>query len=861
MSLSAGARLGPYEIAGILGVGGMGEVYRAHDPRTGRDVAIKKVSERFSDRLSREIRAVAAVNHPHVCQLYDVGPDYLVMELCEGETLADRLMRGKLAMPDAIRYGSQIADALAAAHAKGIVHRDLKPGNIILTPGGVKVLDFGLAKIAHPVEGGAQSDTITAEKTILGTVQYMSPEQAQGKEADARSDIFSFGLVFYEMICGKRAFTGSSTISIIAAILEREAPVLEPEGLNRIVQACLQKDPANRFQSARDLRLALDWSVTGIATAGPVVASGRRAWLPWAVAGTLAILLVSVGFAAFRGTSQPATPLHFQIESPRNSRLLLNLSPDGRSIAFIADGRLWIHSLETGESRDLTVPAAGVPFWSPDGRFVGFPSEGKLRKIDAAGGPPQTVMNRGERSVWGGGAWNQHGDILIGDRLEGLFRVPASGGTPVPVVTLKAVKNSNSVFCPAFLPDGKHFLYVLGSTEEGRSAIYIGSIDAKPEEQSTTPLLDSNSQPAYAPAWDGGGGHVIFVRGGLLMAQPFDDKRLTLTGEARAITAKAISPRLAGAIYVPFSASATNILAFPHGGAVERQLLWYRRDGRLSGTGGEPGLFGYFSISPDGSRIVVSRNNGTADASNIWLLESSTGRMAARFTSGPWIDNVPVWSPDGRQIVFSSNRDGVYDLYRKSVFEGGNGEVLLRSKENKYASSWSSDGRYLFYTAIHPQTKSDIWVLPLAGARIPVPFLVTQASEGEARLSPDGRWVAYQSDETGHNEIYLRSVRFNSEGTAVEAGPSVPVSTGAGTNPRWRGDSRELVYRGGDGLLVSVEISVGPTVRVGESKRLEIPAGDSWDYTPDGKQVLVVGNPNGPQTYNLILNWQAALKK
>lgn len=861
MSLSTGARLGPYEIAGILGVGGMGEVYRAHDPRTGRDVAIKKVSERFSDRLSREIRAVAAVNHPHVCQLYDVGPDYLVMELCEGETLADRLMRGKLAMPDAVRYGSQIADALAAAHAKGIVHRDLKPGNIILTPGGVKVLDFGLAKIAHPVDGGAQSDTITAERTVLGTVQYMSPEQAQGKEADARSDIFSFGLVFYEMICGKRAFTGSSTISIIAAILEREAPVLEPEGLNRIVQACLQKDPANRFQSARDLRLALDWSVTGGTAAGPVTASGRRSWLPWAVAGILAILLVSVGFVAFRGTSQPVTPLHFQIESPRNGRLLLNLSPDGKSIAFIAEGRLWIHSLEAGESRDLGVPAAGVPFWSPDGRFVGFPSAGKLRKIDAAGGPPQTIMNRGERSVWGGGAWNQHGDILIGDRLEGVFRVSASGGTPVPVVTLKAVKNSNTVYCPAFLPDGRHFLYVLGSTEEGRSAIYVGSIDAKPEEQSTTPLLESNSQPAYAPSWDGGSGHVIFVRGGILMAQPFDEKRLVVTGAARAITSKPISPRMAGAIYVPFSVSGTNILAYPNGGAVERQLVRYGRDGKLNGITGESGMFGAFALSSDGARIAIAKNNDTADASNLWLQEYSTGRIATRFTSGSWIDNTPVWSPDGRQIVFSSNRTGVYDLYRKFVDGTRDEEVLLRSKEGKFATSWAGDGRFLLYTAVHPETGSDIWVLPLNGTRSPMPFLATRFQESEAQVSPDGKWVAYQSDESGANEIYVRSIRFNSEGTAVEVGASTAISGGRGTFPRWRGDSRELVYRGGDGLLVAVELSAGPTMQVGEFKRLEVPAGDGWDYTRDGKHILVLGNPNGPHTYNLILNWQAALKK
>ena len=857
MSLSSGTRLGPYEIVGVLGAGGMGEVYRAHDPRTGRDIAVKTISERFTDRFSREIRAVAAVNHPHVCQLYDVGPDYLVMELCEGETLAERLVRGKLPMHDALRYGAQIADALSAAHAKGIVHRDLKPGNIMLTHAGVKVLDFGLAKITHTAAVSEGSDTLTDKRTVLGTVQYMSPEQAQGKETDARSDIFSFGLVFYEMICGKRAFTGSSSISIIAAILERDAPELEPEGLNRIVKACLEKDPATRFQSARDLRMALDWSVSGVGMPAPSAGIGWRNWLPWSVAGVLAMALIGLAVSYSRSAQQSVTPLHFQIAAPQNSRLLLNLSPDGRNIAFVGEGRLWVHSLVTGESRDLAVPAGGVPFWSPDGRFIGFPSDGKLKRIEAAGGPPQTIADLTRTSAWGGGTWNQDDVIVFGKRTQGLFRVPASGGVVVPIVTLDATQHENSTFCPVFLPDGRRFLYVRSSTDEGKSAIYVGSIDANPANQSATPLLASNSQPAYAPPVDGGSGHVIFMRGGSLMAQPFDDRQLTLTGQPY-VLATQVSISVAGAIYVPFSVSATNMLASPRSGTNERQLIWYDRDGKVTGTVGEPGLIGEFALSPDGSRIALVRNGGTADTSNLWLLDSPNGRAATRFTFGSLSDSNPVWAPDGRRIVFSSNRDGAFNLFLKHVDGSREDELLLKSSADKFATSWSADGRFLLYSVRNQQTKSDIWVLPLEGERRPVPFLATRFDENNARLSPDGKWVAYQSDESGQHEIYVRSIRLNATGTSIEASGGLSISGGFGTDPYWRGDSRELFYRSGDGSLEAVEISTVPSFHVGATKHLGFFASEASN---DGRRFLGTGNPGGPRTYNLILNWQAGLKK
>ncbi len=861
MHLSPGTKLGPYEIVTSIGAGGMGEVYRAHDPRMGRDVAIKVNAESFSDRFSREVHAVAALNHSNICHLYDVGPDYLVMELCDGETLAARLKRGKLTMPEALHFAAQIADALSAAHAKGIVHRDLKPGNIMLTKSGLKVLDFGLAKIENNLAEEHDMETITAKGTILGTMQYMSPEQAQGKKVDARSDIFSFGLVLYEMITGKRAFDGSNPASIIAAILEREAPTLEPEGLNRLVKACLAKDPDARFQTARDLKRAIEWS-TSIEGEMPILSPApRRPLLAWGLAAMTTVGLATISFLYFREKpTAPVVPLHLQMASPLIASNIPLISPDGLKLAFISEGRLWVQSLESGESRNLTDSETATLFWSPDSRFIGYVSNGKLKKIEVSGSSHQTVTDLRNNSVWGCGAWNQDDLIVFGDRPIGLFRVPASGGVPVQITELDSQNHNNSQYCPSFLPDGRHFVYVRGSTDEGKSAIYVGSVDAKPEQQSTKPLLASNSQPIYVPSADSNTGYLIYIREGTLLAQAIDNRRFELRGQAAPLASNASSSQ-PGAIFVPFSASANGTIVFRQFSPLENLLSWHDRDGKVLGAAGELGRFGIPALSPDGTRVAVSKLIGGADSNNIWLLDLSRPGPGTRLTFGAATDRNPVWSPDGSGIVFSSNRDGSYNLFQKPANGSKEEDLLLKSSEDKFPTSWSRDGRFLLYTVLHPKTNADIWVLPMLGDRKPFPFLNTTFSETAARFSPDSRWLAYTSNESGQEEIYVRAFSLNSAGTSVELGGKWSVSNGPGSGPHWRADGRELYYRSPAGKIMTVAITNTPAFRADAPQSIGLSVSTIWDSSADGKRFFGQANRNSPLLYTMIQNWQASLKK
>ncbi|MGD1097422.1 MAG: protein kinase [Bryobacteraceae bacterium] len=829
--IAPGTQLGPYRIEGPLGEGGMGEVFRGVDTRLGRSVAVKTSREQFSARFDREAKAISSLNHPHICTLYDVGPNYLVMELCDGETLAERLKRGKLSIQETIRYGAQIADALSAAHAKGIVHRDLKPGNVMLTKAGVKVLDFGLAK-------SPEDETLTASRMVMGTPAYMAPEQREGKECDARTDIYALGLILQEMASGKRTLDNL------------------PDGLAHVIERCLGLDPDQRWQSARDIGAELDWAARPSTSTRPV--NGRGKW-GWIAAGVATVGLATVALLHFRERQPtPVVPVRFQIQAPENASRLLSLSPDGRKLAFNTADRLWVHSLESGESRDLTASDGTVPFWSPDSRFIGYQSEGKIKRIEVTGGPAETVAD-----LPGTGAWSPD-DVIVFSDGSGFFRVPASGGVPVRITALDPARRETAHYGASFLPDGRHFMYIRASADEAKSAIYLGSVDAKPEQQSSKPLVASNWQAEYAPSVDPNIGYLLFMREGTLMAQPFDNRRLELKAQATAV-AERVGDNDGGFGGVgAFSASANDVLAFT--GSAASQLTWYDREGKVTGTAADTDYVYLVALSPDGTRLAVTKNRGFA-AFNIWLLDLSRGGASTRFTFGSLKDNNPVWSPDGNRMIFSSNQDGVFNLYQKPANGVKDEELLLKSSEDKYATSWSRDGRFLLYTVVHPKTKRDIWVLPLIGDRKPVPFLTTEFDERNAHFSPDGHWVAYVSSESGQDKVYVRSFSMNSAGTAVEMGGKWPISNGYGVDPRWRGDGRELYYRSRGGGLLAVEVATNPAFRAGNPQPLgplnfgNAVSAVAWDSTADGKRFLRLATKSGPQTYNVVLNWQAGLKK
>ena len=907
VTLASGSKLGPYEIVGPLGAGGMGEVYRARDTRLDRTVAIKILPAYLSSdpvraqRFKHEAKTISSLNHPHICVLYDVGSqdgvDYLVMECIEGETLAKRLEKGPLPLEQVLKYGMQIADALDKAHRGGVVHRDLKPSNIMVTATGAKLLDFGLAKTAPPLVAGATLTAVTTRTrpltqrgTVVGTFPYMSPEQVEGKGVDARSDIFSFGSVLYEMVTGQRAFAGKSHLSVASAILEKQPePIstlqpLTPPTLDRAIRVCLAKDPDDRWQTTRDLLRELKWisgadSQVGVQT--PLASRRKvRERLAWSVAALLAIALAAVSFLYFRENPPSlAAPVRFQIPPPEHTTLgaMVSLSPDGRKLAFLAGGRLWVHFLESGESRDLATTDIHEPFWSPDGRFIGYVFQRQLKKIEATGAPPRTVTElapflspfptvgyAGQVDLPGdylGGAWNQD-DVIVFGSSSGLFRVPASGGIPVQITAVDPARQETSHYSPSFLPDGRHFVYARHSTDEEKSGIYLGSVDAKPEQQSSKLLIASIWGPVYAPSADPSTGYLLFMRESTLMAQPFDNRRLELEGQATPVAEQVGDTSGVGGTGT-FSASNNDVLVFRRRAGSERQLTWYDRHGKVLGTAGEPDDYQGLALSPDGTRVALSKRSG--QATNIWLLDLARD-TSTRFTFGSAIDSDPVWSPDGSSIIFTSGND----LYQKPASGLKDAELLLKSSQVMHAWSWSRDGRLLLYDFFDLKTKYDIWMIPLKGDKKPVPFLVTRFNEGNSRFSPDGHWVAYISDESGQLELYVRSFAMNPNGTAVEAGGKWQISNGSGLEPCWRSDGKELYYRAVDGTVMAVEIATNPEFRPGKPQpvgfAVDTAVGTPWDCTADGRRFLAAvpktaPKSKGPEPYTVILNWQAGLKK
>jgi Tol biopolymer transport system component/predicted Ser/Thr protein kinase len=801
--ITPGLQLGPYRIDALLGQGGMGQVFRATDTRLNRPVAIKICHEAFIDRFEQESRSIAAISHPNVCTLYDVGPNFLVMELVDGETLAARLKRGKLSISETIRLGSQIAEALAVAHAKGIVHRDLKPANIMLTKSGVKVLDFGLAK-------STVDPSITAAGGIMGTPAYMAPERMEGKEADVRSDVYSLGLVLAEMTTGKRSKT----------------PEDLPPALSRVVNRCLEVDPDDRWQSARDLK----WELESIANTPPAASSrSRNALLAGAVAAALILLATTaVQYLHRQQASQPVARVNVLLPEKSLVRSLA-VSPDGRYIAvvLVKDGKqqIWVRALDVMELSPLAgTENAGDPFWSPDGRYIAFFADARLKKIDRSGGPVQTLCDA-LGAV--GGTWNRNGDILIGG-LSHVERVSDAGG---PLTELPG-----NTFYPVFLPDGHHYLGT------GNGGVSLNTMDGP---QTRRILADNSSTAIVEPPSGSHAGAILFTRSGTLMALPFDMKALEPAGDPFPV-AQQIG---AGTNSVSLAASSFNgVLAYVSGQRSQWQYVWRDRQGKNLGTIGDAG--GVVMVSPDGKRLVGD------PAGVITLLDFAHG-STTRLTMGNSGGMNPAWSPDGRYVAYNGN----HGIYRKATDGGAPQELLLRSDTLAVPKSWSPDGRYLIYAQINPGTGADLFALPIGQPDShPLVLAQTQATEDQGQFSPDGHWVAYTSNESGQSEIYV--IPF----PPASNGARWVVSKGGGVMPRWRRDGKELFYISPGWKMMAVDVNTSPSFQSGTPHALfdtemvdtGIRTGPmSWDIAADGKKFLIISeNSAGASSLNVILNWR-----
>jgi eukaryotic-like serine/threonine-protein kinase len=895
VTLSSGTRLGPYEIQGALGAGGMGEVYKARDTRLERTVAIKVLpphlssSEEMRQRFEREAKTISQITHPHICALYDVNregeTEYLVMEYLEGESLADRLAKGPLPSEQLLRYGIEIADALDKAHRQGIVHRDLKPGNVMLTKSGVKLLDFGLAKfqagpaatissVSRLATEMQASQPLTERGTVLGTFQYMAPEQLEGKDADSRSDIFSFGAVLYEMATGKKAFTGSSQASLIGSILRddptaiSEISPMTPPALNRVVKTCLAKDPEDRFQTAHDVKLQLQWVAEGGSQAGlpaPVVARRKNreklAWIVTAVA-LFAAALATFGYlrrapsASARFSAFLLAPEKSEIDISGVNSGSLTVSPDGRYGTFAAkdaEGKtlLWLRSLgELGAKSIAGTQGASFPFWSADSRFLAFFADGKLQKVDISGAPPLPICDAPNGRS---GSWNRDGVILFSpDSTTGIMRVPAAGGVPKPATTLDAVRAETTHRWATFLPDGRHFLYMAGSHSTGSkseaNAIYVGALDSNEK----TLLLQARSNVVYAS------GYLLYMRERILLAQRFDAGSRRVVGEA--------IPVAEGVQYDPgyfrgvFSASESGVLFYALGaaGSLATRLTWLDRAGKPVGEPfGEPAEYSSLSVAPDGKRIAAGINDSATGIASIWLFD--TRGVRTRFTFGDLADE-PVWSRDGGRIAFARlNKQSITDVHVKPV--GGTGEetAVFHQERPATPTDWSPDGRFLLVALLsrNNPTKGDVWVVPLSGGGKPYPFLASEFNERAASFSPDGRWVSYISNESGREELYV--VPFPGPG------PKYQISTNGSQGGAFFKGGKEIVYGTLEGEAIAVDVRTSPSgLEVGSPRALfKLPFVAAIALPPDGGRFLVAALQRGTAAPRvaLVTNWTTGLAK
>ena len=898
MMLTTGARLGPYEIVGPLGAGGMGEVYKARDTRLDRTVAVKILPADVAGdpvkrkRFQREARAISSLTHPHICTLYDVGEqdgiDFFVMEHLTGETLAQRLLRGALPLDEVLRIGAQLADALDAAHRQGVIHRDLKPANVMLTASGAKILDFGLAKW-HGIESDAAfsmaasaNPTLTQVGTVVGTIQYMSPEQVEGKPADTRSDLFALGAILYECTTGKKAFEGTSPASVMSAIrstspapLATVAPMTPPT-LGHLVARCLAKSADERWQTAKDLLEELKWTRESRshslepARRAMMTTRERVAWGSLVVA--LAVAVATGAALLVRRTPAETLATTFAISPPRDaafgatsewrnragnpfSESFVAISPNGRSLAFVAtaagaSSSLWIRNLNSLEAESLPgTDEARMPFWSPDSRIVGFFAQGKLKTIALPHGPLRVVC---DAPAGEGGAWNSDGTILFAPSpTSALFRVSAAGGSqPVPVTTLDRTRQEVSHRWPTFLPDGRHFLFLVHQP----AAIAVSSLDGT----TTKRLVPADSKALYGPP-----GYLLFARQHSIVAQRFDPARLELTGDPYAIFERVQTNAALG--HADFSVADNDTLAYQMVDTVPVRLTWFTRAGRQLVTIGEPMPAEWMRLSPD-ERLVALVESDSQLTRNIWLADVRRG-VQSRFTFDQQGDSDPAWSPDGRQVAFTSERRGAgsRDLHVKDA-SNGKEEILLESAERKVPNDWSSDGRFLAYNQVSAGESGgaggiDVWILPLSGARKPFPFLVSPYYKSNARFSPDGRWLAYASDESGRFEIYVEP--FPGRGDKIR------ISTTGGTQPLWRKDGKELFYLAPDGSLTAVAIKGTSALEPGiptplfRAPLIVNPVLPQYAVADNGQRFLflvpVGASPPAPIT--VVLNWSRVIKQ
>lgn len=863
--LAAGARLGPYQITGSLGHGGMGHVYSARDTRLGRTVAIKISAAEFGERFKQEARAIAALNHPNICTLHDVGPNYLVLELVEGETLAERIKKGPIAVEECIVIGRQIADALEAAHEHGIMHRDLKPGNVKIKPDGtVKVIDFGLAKAAD-VPGGsgaiehslAPTFSATLPGSIMGTAAYMAPEQAVGKTVDRRADIWAFGVMLAEMLTGRRMFGGETLSETLAAVIKdrpdlSKLPEATPPGVSRLLKRCLEKDPRRRLRDIGEARIALEAGAIAEERLLPVqVAGPRRSKTLLAVAGAALMLAAAMGVSSLRrsGSPMPSPVTRLSLSVPQDALRGFRISPDGRTLAYSAPSQgkfaIWLRELGVMGAHPRQGTEGGrFPFWSPDSKSIGFFADGKLKRMEAAGGLPMVICEYdGSQPV--GAAWSSAGVILftIGSQ-SGLQRVAASGGKPERLTKPEQTEVGHK--WPTFLSDGKRFIYFAESRNGPPGNIYVASLDNPNDRQALTP---SRLSAALVHPAGGRRGYMLYTPHDELVAREFDEDNLKLKGEP-VLVADLVAH--ASAFEMEATASDSGVFIYSNTAAGTSRLTWVDREGKTISQAGDPDVFlRNPRLSPDSGKVLISRNQVGA---TVWTFDFARGTLMP-ITFNVSLD--PQWSPDGDWIAYSVQQEGWKNLYRKRSNGSGEAERLTQAAAEQTPSSWSPDGKFILYHETKPGQKNDIWFIPVEGERTPRPFLKTRFHEAEAQFSSEGQWVAYTSDESRRNEIYVQGFSPN-QGAA---GGKVQVSAAGGSNPRWRKDGREIFFLSGLKLMAA-PVSAGPKgLDVGTARELFAITNPYYDVSPDGQRFLVLKPIVSEASLTVLTNWYGLLPK